>query len=173
MANGGGSPWPSRSGTTSTRRHCVARRGDAADRPRLGAAVQRPGSGWADRPQATGPAIAAEWRPPRGLGRGDRERADPRGAWRGALASGRPPPVAVGGVPGLGLEADAEPGAARHGLPEAVRPPAPPRPGRGGRHRGLRKSFAPVLEEVAREEGVEPGAIEVWFGDEAGSGRRN
>jgi hypothetical protein len=52
-------------------------------------------------------------------------------AWRGALASGRPPPVALGGVPGLGGQADPEPGVARHGLPEAVRPPAPPRPGRG------------------------------------------
>ena len=30
-----------------------------------------------------------------------------------------------------------------------------------------------MLEEVAREEGVEPGAIEVWFGDEARIGQKN
>ncbi len=39
--------------------------------------------------------------------------------------------VAAGGVPGLRLQADAEPGAARHGLPQALRPAAPPRPSRG------------------------------------------
>jgi hypothetical protein len=30
-----------------------------------------------------------------------------------------------------------------------------------------------VLEEVAREKGVEPGAVEVWFGDEARIGQKN
>ena len=30
-----------------------------------------------------------------------------------------------------------------------------------------------MLEEVAREKGVEPGAIEVWFGDEARIGQKN
>ncbi len=30
-----------------------------------------------------------------------------------------------------------------------------------------------MLEEVAREKGVEPAAIEVWFGDEARIGQKN
>ena len=30
-----------------------------------------------------------------------------------------------------------------------------------------------MLEEVAREKGVEPGAVEVWFGDEARIGQKN
>ena len=49
-----------------------------------------------------------------------------------ALADHRSLPVAVGGVPGQGSQADTEPGTARHGLAEAVGPATPSRPGRRG-----------------------------------------
>src|SRR3954451_14680198 len=54
---------------------------------------------------------------------------------RGALALDRSDPVALGGVPPLHLQADAEPGAAGHELSQALGPPAPSREERGG---GLR-----------------------------------
>ena len=51
---------------------------------------------------------------------------------RGALALGRSDPVALGGVPPLHLQADAEPRAAGHGLSQALGPSAPSRQERGG-----------------------------------------
>src|SRR4051812_38887132 len=57
---------------------------------------------------------------------------DPGHPRRGALALDRSDPGALGGVPPLHLQADAEPGAAGHELPQALGPPAPSREERGG-----------------------------------------
>src|SRR3712207_8203920 len=48
-----------------------------------------------------------------------RERPDAGHPRRGALAADRPPPVALGGVPGVGGQADPQPRAAGHGLPRS------------------------------------------------------
>ena len=53
----------------------------------------------------------------------------------GALALDRSDRVGLGRVPHHDLQADAQPRAAGHGLPQALRSPAPPREERGG---GLR-----------------------------------
>ena len=55
---------------------------------------------------------------------------------RAALAVGRSGSDPVRGPRGLGLRADAEPGSAGDGLPEALGPSAPSRPG-SGRHPGF------------------------------------
>jgi hypothetical protein len=72
-------------------------------------------------------------RTPGGPGSGDRERSDPGHPWSGALAVDRPLPVAVGGTPGHGGQADDEPRGAGAWLPQALGPAAPPRAG-GRRH---------------------------------------
>ena len=51
--------------------------------------------------------------------------AYPGRAWRGALADRRSLPMAVRGVPGQRIRADAEPGAARTRLSQAVGTPSP------------------------------------------------
>src|SRR3954469_5319299 len=56
---------------------------------------------------------------------------DPGHPRRGALALDRSDSVALGGVPPLHLQADAEPGTAGHELPQALGPPAPSREERG------------------------------------------
>ena len=66
----------------------------------------------------------------------DRERPDPGGPWRGALAADRSGAMDLRGVPHHHRQADAEPGTARHGLSQAVGPPAPSCAGRG-RDRGF------------------------------------
>ena len=49
--------------------------------------------------------------------------------WRGAVAPGRPVRMALGGTQGQHGQADAEPGTARYGLAQDLRPAAPPCPG--------------------------------------------
>ena len=66
----------------------------------------------------------------------DRERpdlGDPRGS---ALATDRSHAMDIRGIPCLDRHADAEPGTARHGLPQTLRAPAPSRASRGC-HRGF------------------------------------
>jgi putative transposase len=80
--------------------------------------------------------------------------------------------VGLGRVPGQRVAADARPRAARHALPQAVRAPAPSRPGRG-RDRAFQKSFPARLDAVAGAAGVDPDDVEVWFGDQARVGQKN
>ena len=61
----------------------------------------------------------------------DRERPDLGSPWRGALAAGRSGAMDLRGVPHHHRQADAQPGTARHGLSQAVSPPAPSCPGGG------------------------------------------
>ena len=70
------------------------------------------------------------------IARDDRERPDPGGPWRGALAADRPGAMDLRGVPHHHRQADLEPGVARHGLSQALGPAPPSCPGRG-RDRGF------------------------------------
>ncbi len=110
-----------------------ARRRRVADGARLGSAVQCRGSGGpchrqgAGQPAASRRGAAGDAAPDRG------GRADPGHSRRRALALGGPGAMGLGGVPGLDLEADAEPGAARDRLPQAVGSAVASRQGRGRR----------------------------------------
>ena len=55
----------------------------------------------------------------------DRERPDPGSPWRGALAADRSVAMDFRGIPHHDRQADAQPGTARHGLPQALGPAAP------------------------------------------------
>jgi hypothetical protein len=92
--------------------------------------------------KAPGQPRPAQCHAPHGPGRGDRERADPGDPRRGAMADHRSLPVAVGGVPGQHRQADAEPGAARDAVSQAVGATAPSCPGRRG-GRGFKKTSPP------------------------------
>ena len=70
------------------------------------------------------------------IARHDREWADFGSPRRGALAADRSGTMDLRGVPHRDRQADAQPGAARHGLPQALRTAAPLRASRG-RDRGF------------------------------------
>ena len=61
-----------------------------------------------------------------------------------------------------------------HGLSQALRPSAPSCAGRRRASRNLFKNIprAPC-KRIARQAGVDPGAIEIWFADEARIGQKN
>ena len=84
-----------------------------------------------DRPGTRGSASAHRSAPTGSAGhrRSGSHSGHPR---RGALASDRPDPVALGGVPGQHRQADAEPGTARDGVSPAIGAAAPSCPGRQG-----------------------------------------
>src|SRR5215468_11481731 len=63
--------------------------------------------------------------------RHDREWPDPGAAWRGALAADRSGAMDLRGIPHHNRQADAQPGAASHGLPQTVGPTASPCASRG------------------------------------------
>src|SRR6516162_9390028 len=54
----------------------------------------------------------------------DREWPDPGGAWRGALAADRSGAMDLRGISHHNRQADAQPGAASHGLPQTIGPTA-------------------------------------------------
>src|SRR3954470_11491488 len=95
---------------------------------------------------------------------------DPGHPRRGALASHRSDPVALGGIPDHDLQADLEPRAAGHELSQAVGPPTPSCQERGGGGR-FQKDFPARLEEIAQTVGDKP--LEIWFADEARIGQKN
>jgi hypothetical protein len=84
-----------------------------------------------DRRQSAWSAIAAHRLTSCGAGRSRRERTDPGCPRRRALAYHRPLPVAVGGVSGQRVQANARPRTAGDVLPQAVSTPTPSRPDRG------------------------------------------
>ena len=109
-------------------------RGWTSDRPRLGAAVQHGRCDRSGRRQGARTDAEAQRRRATDASPDRRGRSDPGGPWRRTLAPGRSGAMGLGGVPGFDLEANAAPGAARDGLPQAVGPAAASRQGRGGRH---------------------------------------
>jgi|HubBroStandDraft_5_1064220.scaffolds.fasta_scaffold03532_6 hypothetical protein len=138
------------------------RRREASDRAGLGDEVQRPGSPELIAGKAPRPNAAPDERAPRSPGSHGGGWPDPRRSWRGALG-------------GLSTSASLR------------RSTSSSRPGRragncgpwtiassrrgqascagGERNRGFKKDFPARLEEIAREKGVDPGSIEVWFVD--------
>lgn len=70
-----------------------------------------------------------------GAGRSDRDRADAFHSRGRTLAPLGSLPIDLGELPGDSLKADPEPGAARHGLPQALGPPSPPCSGQWGDQR--------------------------------------
>src|SRR3954464_2148032 len=90
--------------------------------------------GWArgpGQPQAARPTLETHQHASRGPAGHRRARAHSGHPRRGALASDRPHPVGLGGVPHLNRQADLEPGVARHELSQALGPSAPSREERG------------------------------------------
>src|SRR5262249_25483274 len=104
--------------------------------------------------------------------RHDRERPDPGGPWRGALAADRSGAVDLRGIPHRDRQADAQPGAARHGLPQTLGPTPPPL-ATAGPALGFQKSFPVRLEEIACAKALDCATIEIWFADEARIGQKN
>jgi len=97
---------------------------------------------------------------------------DPGGAWRGALAADRSGAMDLRGIPHHNRQADAQPGAASHGLPQTIGPTASPCASRG-RDRGVYKNFPARLEAIARKKALDRDTIEIWFADEARIGQKN
>ena len=75
--------------------------------------------------------------------------------------------------PGRRRPADAEPGAAQKWVIASFSARPRHHAQAEGRSRGFYKSFSTRLEEIGREKGVDPGAIEVWFADEVRVGQKN
>ena len=75
--------------------------------------------------QPARPALPADRRSSGGADGPSRRGSDPSCSWCGALALGRSDRVGVGGVPHHDLQADAVSRVARHGLSQALGPPAP------------------------------------------------
>jgi DDE superfamily endonuclease len=79
--------------------------------------------------------------------------------------------VGVRRVRPVDQQADAEPGAAGSGFPQALGPATSSRPGRRSAD-DIQKNFAASLEEIAaRDAAGKP--IEIWFQDEARIGQKN
>src|SRR6516225_6784506 len=76
------------------------------------------------------------------------------------------------GIPHHNRQADAQPGAASHGLPQTIGPTASPCASRG-RDRGFLKNFPARLEAIARKKALDRDTIEIWFADEARIGQKN
>ncbi len=106
--------------------------------------------------------------PSAAAGRG--RRPDSRRPWRRTLAADRSRAVALRRVPGLDLQADAQPRPAAHGLSQALSAAAPSCARRGSR-RGFYKSFPAIVDEAAAQQ-ASGKPTEIWFQDEARFGRR-
>src|SRR3984893_616180 len=109
------------------------RRGRGADRARLGCPFQRQGSRWSFERQGARRSKASRRAPAPGVAAGRGRWADSRPAWRRALAVDRSGAVALRRVPGLDLQADAQPRAAAYGLSQALGATAPSWARRGSR----------------------------------------
>src|SRR5262249_6300350 len=76
------------------------------------------------------------------------------------------------GIPHHNRQADAQPGAASHGLPPTIGP-TPSRGASGGGDGGFKKNFPARLEAIARKKALARDTIEIWFADEARIGKKN
>lgn len=93
-------------------------------------------------------AVDPQRDPPRGAGRGDRARSDPRCPRCGALADHRSGADAVGRLFALGIAADLEPRAAGAGLSQALGTAQAPRSGLRRDRRLQKGGFAAELDKV-------------------------
>lgn len=108
-------------------------RRDPADRARLGAVVQRRRVRRLGDTQGTGAELHPERCPARPTCRNCRDRSNPGGTWRGALAAVRSGPMGMGRVPSIGHTPHPRARASRDGLPQALGTAPPSRP-EAGRH---------------------------------------
>src|SRR6516164_4737753 len=93
--------------------------------------------------KVAGATVQAQRRPALSHRPHDREWADSGSPRRGAWAADRSGTMVLRGVPHRDRQADAQPGAARHGLSQALRTAAPLRASRG-RDRGFKKASPPA-----------------------------
>ena len=100
--------------------------------------------GWSPERQVAGPAVQTQRRPAAGHRPHDREWPDSGSPRRGALAADRSGAMDLRGVPHHDRQADAQPGAARHGLSQALGTAAPLRASRGRE----RKVWPPRLQVI-------------------------
>src|SRR5262249_5688659 len=117
-------------------------------------------------------AVQAQRHSAAGHRRHDREWPDPGGAWRGALAADRSGAMDLRGIPHHNRQADAQAGAASHGLPPTIGPTRTPRASRG-RQRRFKKSCPAGGEAFAGKKALDRNAIEIWSADEARIGQKN
>src|SRR5262249_10914924 len=104
--------------------------------------------------------------------RHDRKWPDPGGAWRGALAADRSGAMDLRGIPHHNRQADAQPGAASHGLPQTIGPTASPCASRG-RDGGFKKTSRARREAMARKKALARDTIEICSADAARTGKKN
>src|SRR5262249_31634182 len=76
------------------------------------------------------------------------------------------------GIPHHNRQADAQPGAASHGLTQTIGPTTSQCES-GGRDRGFKKTSPARVEEIARKKALDRDTIEIWFADEARIGQKN
>src|SRR5262249_48933301 len=115
-------------------------------------------------------AVQAQRHSAAGHRRHDREW--PGGAWRGALAADRFGAMDLRGIPHHNRQADAQPGAASHGLPQTIGPTASPCAGRG-RVRGLKKTFPARGEAIAEKKALDRDTKEIGSADEPRIAQKN
>src|SRR5262249_47264395 len=137
--------------------------------------------GWVLRFNAPGPrspgwrvdrtAVQAQRHSAAGHRRHDREWPDPGGAWRGALAADRSGAMDLRGIPHHNRQADAQPGAASHGLPQTIGPTASPCASRR-RDRGFQKTCPGDKAEIAPKKALDRNTIETGCADEPRTGQK-
>src|SRR5262249_21239073 len=117
-------------------------------------------------------AVQAQRHSAAGHRRHDREWPDPGGAWRGALAADRSGAMDLRGIPHHNRQADAQPGAASHGLPQTIGPTASPRAS-GGRERGFKKTSPARVEAFARKRALDRDTKKICSAAEPRTGKKN
>jgi len=153
-------------------RSCEDRRCDAANRSRLGCEVQHQWTGRPDRPQIARATLQAQRHAPGGACGDDRERADPGHSWRRSLARRRSVPMGFRGVSGHCGQADLSRELRTMGYRKLSARPRHHAQAEGAIEK-FKKNFPARLDEIAREKGVDPASIEIWFADEARIGQKN
>src|SRR5262249_28069625 len=116
-------------------------------------------------------AVQAQRHSAAGHRRHDREWPDPGGAWRGALAADRSGAMDLRGIPHHNRQADAQPGAASHGLPQTIGPTPSPIAS-PGREPGFKKRSPAGVEASARKKALDRERIEIGSADEARTGKK-
>src|SRR5262249_22531010 len=116
-------------------------------------------------------AVQAQRHSAAGHRRHDRKWPDPGGAWRGALAADRSGAMDLRGIPHHNRQADAQPGAASHGLPQTIGPTASPCASRG-RDPVFKKRSPARVKAMARKRALDRNTKKTWSADGPRSGKK-
>src|SRR5262249_47361709 len=76
------------------------------------------------------------------------------------------------GIPHHNRQADAQPGAASHGLPQTIGPPTSPCES-GGRDRVFKKTSPARWEAIARKRALHRDKKKIWFADGPRTAKKN